>query len=272
MLLLWILFILPYLLNAYPTVLLHGTLASKTNMDELKNLLEINLKIDVYNIEIGNGAQTSFYTPMEYQLQLLCDEIYKIDALKDGFNFIGMSQGGLLARGYVEYCNKFPVNNLITLASPNGGIYFDTFWSINFYQPHQQNTLSITNYWRDPYKFDLYLSNSTYLAKLNNELLLNFNQNNLDIVNNFIMIWSPHDDIIMPPESAKFSLQYINEQCNIDSYELFDTDIYKSGRLGLKKLNEENRLHIFETNCTHEQHKEAPCFSQLKPIFEQYLL
>ena len=260
------------LVNTIPTVLLHGTLANKAHMDELKNLLEINLKIDVYNIEIGNGVQTSFYTPMEYQLQLLCDEIYKIDVLKDGFNFIGMSQGGLLARGYVEYCNKYPVNNLITLVSPNAGIYFNSFLTINFYQPHQQNTLAVTNYWRDPYNFELYLSNSTYIAKLNEELLSNSNQNDLDIVNNFIMIWSPIDDVIMPPESAKFSLQYINEQNNIASHELVDTYIYKSGRLGLKNLNKKNRLHIFETNCTHVQHKELACFSQLKPIFEQYLL
>ena len=284
-----ILFTSFYITDTYPTVLMHGVLANKGNMDELKKMLEMNFKIDVYNIEIGNGAGTSLFTSMNSQLDILCDEIYKIDALKDGFNFIGMSQGGLLARGYVEYCNKYPVINLITLASPNGGVFYKTSLTHDYYEPLQQSTLSITNYWRDPYRYDLYLSNSTYLAALNQEILSNIIQNNLDIVKNFVMIWSKVDEVIMPPESGKFSLQYIDyynidisdDNSDIDNYnnvstikiiDLFDTDIYKSGRLGLKKLNEENRLKIFETDCTHSQHKEPECFHQLKPIFEQYLL
>lgn len=257
----------------YPTVLMHGVLANKQNMDELKTLLQLNFKIPVYNIEIGNGAGTSLFTSMNSQLEILCDTIYKMEELKDGFNFIGMSQGGLLARGYVEYCNKYPVINLITLASPNGGVYYKTPMADNFYEPLQQSTLSVSNYWRDPYKYDLYLSNSTYLAQLNQEVLTNSIQNNLDVVNNFIMIWSSFDEVIMPPESAKFSLQYVDEIDGIlKTQELTETDIYKSGRLGLKKLNEENRLKIYATDCTHSQHREPECFHQLKPVFEQYLL
>ena len=33
--------------NAVPTVLMHGVLASKANMDELKQMLEMNFKINV---------------------------------------------------------------------------------------------------------------------------------------------------------------------------------------------------------------------------------
>ena len=258
---------------AYPTVLMHGVLANKQNMDELKILLELNFKISVYNIEIGNGVNTSIFTSMDLQLEMLCDIIYNMEELKDGFNFIGMSQGGLLARGYVEYCNKYPVINLITLVSPNGGIYFKTEFSHNFYEPLQQSTLSISNYWRDPYNYNLYLLNSTYLAKLNDELFSNSHQNDLDVVKNFIMIWSTVDEVIKPPESAKFSLQYIDEiDGKLKSSNLIDTYIYKSGRLGLKKLYEENRLKIFSTNCKHSQHKKLICFHQLKLVFEQYLL
>lgn len=258
-------------INAYPTVLMHGVLASKTNMDELKQLLEMNFKIKVFNMEVGNGAGMSIFTPMKSQLERLCNEIYKIDELKNGFNFIGMSQGGLLARGYVEYCNKYPVKNLITLVSPNGGVFYDTPFADNYYEPLQQKSLSITNYWRDPYRYDLYLSNSTYLAQLNEEVSANTIQNELDIVNNFVMVWSPNDEVIMPPESGKFSLYEVDDN-KLISVDLFDTDVYKSGRLGLRKLNEEKRLEIFQTDCKHSQHKEPVCFHQLKPLFEKYLL
>jgi palmitoyl-protein thioesterase len=258
--------------NTYPTVLMHGVLANKGNMDELKNLLEMNFNIDVYNMEIGNGVGTSLFTSMETQLQILCDEIYKIDALKNGFNFIGMSQGGLLARGYVEYCNEYPVKNLITLVSPNGGVFYKTSISENYYEPLQQNSLSITNYWRDPYRYDLYLTNSTYLATLNQEICTKLYHNDLDVLDNFVMVWSPFDEIIMPPESGKFSLLFLDSTDNLQSVELTDTELYKSGSLGFLKLNKENRLKIFATDCTHSQHKETACFHQLKPIFQQYLL
>ncbi len=258
--------------SAYPTVLMHGVLASKENMAELKSMLELNFKIDVYNMEIGNGAMTSILTPMETQLQTLCNEIYKIDALKNGFNFIGMSQGGLLARGYVEYCNKYPVINLITLASPNGGVYYKTPLADNYYEPSKQESLSISNYWRDPYRYDIYLSNSTYLAQLNEERLSNSIINDLDVVKNFVMVWSPNDEVIMPPESGKFSLQFVNNDGEIKIQEIIETELYKSGCLGLKNLNDNGRLKIFETDCTHSQHKEPECFHQLKPLFEQYLL
>ncbi len=251
---------------------MHGVLASKDNMAELKNMLELNFKIDVYNMEIGNGAITSILTPMESQLNKLCDEIYKIDALKDGFNFIGMSQGGLLARGYVQYCNKYPVVNLITLASPNAGVFYKTPLADNYYEPNKQDTLSISNYWRDPYRYDLYLSNSTYLAQLNEEKLLNSIMNDLDVVKNFIMVWSPKDEVVMPPESGKFSLQFVDTEGQIYLEEITETDLYHSGRLGLKNLNDNGRLKIFQTDCTHSQHKEPECFHQLKPIFQQYLL
>jgi len=260
------------MINAYPTVLMHGVLASKDNMDELKNMLEINFNIDVYNIEIGNGVSTSIFTPMEMQLNKLCEEIYKIDALKDGFNFIGMSQGGLLARGYVEYCNKYPVVNLITLASPNGGVYYKTPLADNYYEPYKQDSFSISNYWRDPYRYDLYLSNSTYLAQLNQEVIANCIQNNLDVVKNFVMVWSPNDEVIMPPESGKFSLLFVNEIGDLYSQSIFDTDLYKMGMLGLKTLNDNGRLKIFQTDCKHSYHKEPICFHQLKPLFEEYLL
>jgi palmitoyl-protein thioesterase len=257
---------------AYPTVLMHGVLASKQNMDELKSLLELNFKIDVYNIEIGNGVGTSIFTPMESQLDILCNEIYKIDALKNGFNFIGMSQGGLLARGYVEYCNKYPVINLITLASPNGGVYYKTSIADNYYEPSKQESLSISNYWRDPYRYDIYLSNSTYLAQLNEEKLYDSIINDLDVVKNFVMVWSPNDEVIMPPESGKFSLLFVDQSGDLIKQNIFDSELYKMGNLGLKTLNDNNRLRIYQTDCMHSQHKEAACFHQLKPLFEEYLI
>lgn len=42
--------------------------------------------------------------------------------LRDGFDFVAASQGGLLARAYVERYNSPPVRRLLTLGTPHSGI------------------------------------------------------------------------------------------------------------------------------------------------------
>lgn len=257
--------------NKLPTVLIHGIMANKNNLNELKEMLENDFRITVYNLEIGNGILTSIYTPMKIQLQMLCETIYAIDKLKNGFNFIGMSQGGLLARGYVEYCNKYPVRNLITLVSPNAGVYADITYSANFYNPLIQDELSFTNYWRDPYRYQLYLENSTYLAQLNNEISLQNEQSNLDVIENFVMVWSAIDDVVKPPESAKFSMYQLKDN-KLELVELFDTELYNNDFLKLKTMNEQGRIFIHETDCLHSEHRDIKCYEQLHDIFEKFLL
>ena len=252
----------------YPTVLMHGVLANKDNLNELKEMLEMNFNIKVYNLELGNGAHYSLYTPMKKQLSDLCELIYSMDELKNGFNFIGMSQGGLLARGYVEYCNQYKVNNLITLVSPNAGVFYKNNFFYNIYEPTKQEELSFADYWRDPYRYELYKSNSTYLAELNDEISI---KRRLDVVNNFVMIWSQRDEVIEPPESAKFSMYFVNND-KLELLELRDTSLYQNNFLGLKTMNEQNRLHFHETDCLHSEHREPECFHKLKHVFEKFLL
>ena len=52
---------------------------------------------------------------------------------------------------------------------------------------------------------------------------------------------------------------------------LENTELYKTDALGLKYLNENNKLHIHHTNCTHTQHRDPICFDQLYPIFVLYI-
>jgi palmitoyl-protein thioesterase len=257
-------FATPYL----PIVVLHGIASSKTNMDVLSEWLEKTFERDVFNIEIGNGKKNSLFMPLQEQLNILCDTIYNIDELQDGFDFIGMSQGGLLARGYLENCNGYPVRNLINLASPNGGVIEET--TLNIYSDFYQDHLSVSGYWRDPLKLKEYLARCSYLPFLNNERIHQLStqyKNRILSLNNYIVIWSPFDDVINPPESAKFS--FFDEEYNI--IPLQDTILYKEDSLGLRELDESNRFHIYETNCTHVQHRDPVCFEQLYEILNRYL-
>ena len=62
-----------------------------------------------------------------------------------------------------------------------------------------------------------------------------------------VLIWSPNDEVVNPPESAKFSF-YDKDYLAIIPVE--DTKIYINDLLGLKYLNENNMFHLYQTNCT----------------------
>jgi palmitoyl-protein thioesterase len=254
--------------NNIPIVVLHGIASSAPKMNNFCEWLKIYFNRHVFNIEIGNGEGNSIFMPLNMQLDILCKSIYNIDELQYGFDFIGMSQGGLLARGYLEKCNKYPVRTLINLVSPNGGVIQDT--TLDLYSIFYQEHLSISGYWRDPVKLEEYLVKCMYLPIVNNEIKTNLSlqyKERILSLNNYIVVWSPFDDIVNPPESAKFS--FFDEEYNIIPLE--ETKLYIEDLLGLRGLKESDRLHIFETNCSHVEHRDPVCFEQLYKILNAYL-
>jgi palmitoyl-protein thioesterase len=255
--------------SSAPVVVLHGLESSSEKMEPLCEWLNDSFNVTVFNMEIGNGEKTSLYSPLNVQLEELCKNIYEINELQEGFDFIGISQGGLLARGYVERCNLYPVQNLITLVSPHGGEYINTI-NIDMYSNFFQQHLSIASYWRNPQQLNTYLTKCNYLPVINNEINNTYSTiqlENIKSLNNFVMIWSPFDTVLSPPESGKFG--FLDENFNV--VDLEDTDLYKEDLLGLRYLNENNKLSVHETNCSHVDHRNPICYSQLYDILVNYL-
>jgi palmitoyl-protein thioesterase len=254
--------------HALPIAVLHGIASSAAKMEPFVQWLGQNFNQPVYNLEIGNGEKTSLYTVLPVQLEILCKSIYAMDDLRNGFDFIGMSQGGLLARGYVEQCNLFPVRNLITLATPHGGVYFPVE-NFNPYGAFIQAHFSFTNYWRDPTALSVYYKKCVYLPNLNNENITGYsarNKANIETLLNFVLVWSPQDEIVAPPESGKFSVL----TADLQVLPVQETAIYEA--LGLKTLYQTGRFHICQTNCSHEDHRNPICFNQLYPILSPFLI
>jgi len=260
-----------YCSGTIPIVVLHGLESSSEKMLPLCEWLGDTFSKKVINIEIGNGEKTSLYTPLPDQLDELCDTIYKTKELENGFDFIGISQGGLLARGYVEQCNDYPVYNLITLVTPHGGAFMRDSVDNNFmYTQFSQTHISFAGYWRNPSILEIYLDKSVYLPYINNEKehpQRDKYRNNVENLSNFIMVWSPNDDIVYPPESGKFS--FLDEEMNIIPIE--NTELYKKDMLGLKFLNDNARLHTYKTNCSHVDHRNPVCFNELYGILKYYI-
>lgn len=255
-----------------PIVVLHGLESSSQQMIPLCEWLENTFDKTVYNMEIGNGEKTSMYTSLHDQLGELCSSIYDIDDLSLGFDFIGISQGGLLARGYVERCNSYPVRNLITFVAPHGGIFFMNMKNSGLmYNDFFQNHVSIASYWRNPNMLETYLTSCSYLPLINNEFWCEkespIHRRNIRNLSNFVMIWSPMDKVVDPPESGKFS--FFDKDFNVIPLE--ETDLYKNDDLGLKFLNYIGGLHMYETNCSHVDHRNPVCFDQIEEILNKFL-
>jgi palmitoyl-protein thioesterase len=251
-----------------PVVIMHGILSNRENMFELKTYLEIEFGVRVFVMEIGNGRLNSLNMPLSKQGDTLCGEINMNPYLSNGFNFIGISQGGLLGRYYVEKCEGYPVHNLITLVTPHGGTFNMTFANaINFYGDFAQKHYSFSSYWRDPSKLNLY-NNHSLLANLNNEVYSddsNLNRQRMLQLKNFVMVFSTIDSIVLPPESAIFGT-YKNSLLNIIYYN--ETSSYKS--LGLDQLEITGRLHMYRTDCPHDAHASYECFKHLYEMFKTY--
>lgn len=80
----------------------------------------------IHSVMIGKGPEDdrkrSLLDNMNRQIAEVCDKLARIPELSEGFNAIGLSQGGQFLRAYVERCNNPPVRKLITLGSQHQGV------------------------------------------------------------------------------------------------------------------------------------------------------
>ena len=98
------------LCNAYPTIIMHGIASNKHQLEEFSEELskEINLSDSkIYNMEIENGKWTSVFMNLNRQCMIFSENINKLNITEEKINLIGFSQGGLIARCYLEkYSHK----------------------------------------------------------------------------------------------------------------------------------------------------------------------
>ena len=240
----------------FPTIILHGFGGSIKDLNNFKSSLQ-QYGAKVYNIEIGNGKPDSILMNINRQCSLLSENIINLNI--DGrINLIGISQGGLLARCYVEKYSHIvnPVHSLITYGSPHMGIYAD--WL----------NLNYLEYWKNPYKYDEYLKTNDFLVYLNNEKNhpnYELYKNNMLGLANFAMIWSNVDLIIKPLQSAKFEFYnvtegYLDLPMPLNLIEFNKSVTFKRDKIGLKTLNKLNRLLIKRYDCQHEDFKNPECY------------
>lgn len=255
------------ILSHYPTVLVHGIGGNAEDLIDLYNTLT-NKGIDTYSLQIGNGKIDSIFWNMNKQCATLNSSIANLNLTEERINILGISQGGLLARCYVEryaHLNK-RVNSLITYGTPHMGIYTPWF------------NLNALEYWKDPFSYDKYLETNDFLVFINNEKDhddMQLYKSNLLSLNHFLIVWSDIDKVISPIASSRFEFYNISlarEKGQLETVSLNETNEYINDTLGLKTLNSLDKLHSVNYSCQHEQFKHPTCFSKSFPEHSKTLI
>lgn len=239
----------------YPTILVHGIGGDTSDLIDLKNGLE-NSGVEVYNIEIGNGKIDSIIWNINKQCQVLGENIHNLSLKSDKINLIGVSQGGLLSRCYVEKYANFikPVHSLITYGTPHMGIY--NSWL----------ELKRLEYWKNPFKYQEYLENNDFLAYINNDREhtdMKLYRDNLVSLDNFMVVWTDLEKVVEPKESTRFeffNISMAETSGDLEIVNLQESELFLEDLIGLRELNKKGKLMIKQYDCQHEEFKHPKCF------------
>jgi len=241
--------------------------------------------IYVLNVEIGNGRDDSMFLDINLQVDSFAATVAADPKLKDGFDLIGHSQGGLITRAYIERYNNPPVFNYFSWAGPHGGQYgtpsfnalcpddycpwlndlMDILYD-SWADPWLQSHVAFAAYWKDPFDYSNYLNASHFLADINNERAqknATYRTNMLSLTS-VTLLYSTIDDIVIPLSSPWFQFYKIGQDSVVELFN--ETQQYQGDWLGLKTLYQAKKLFMYGIPCSHQDIPHDNC----KQYYTQY--
>jgi palmitoyl-protein thioesterase len=247
-----------------PIVLVHGLKQQGSDIKSTTELLqELAPGTKIYTPDLSLKG----FMPCELSTRELANFINDEPKLADGFNLIGYSLGGVIARGVVEEGSlKSRAYSLVTIASPHRGVCgFPYEWDDRIdeevakhlsctpcrnlekqihkamYKKYLQNLSSIANIWNEPGKHSTYLKENTFLPLYNNEKQHKNSaafKHNLTSLLVFTALAAQEDKTLEPWQSGMFD--YV-EKNHKDYAPVTQTAMYEE--LGLKEMEESDSLH-----------------------------
>lgn len=243
--------------NMTPIIFMHGLFSSyKDAYGLMEVLIEDHPGQPIYFLDINNNLDS--FKSLKTQIKEVQELIRQIinehqDEFKNGFHFIGHSQGGLLSRSVIEESTDFVIKNYISLAGVQNGEYGNCQLLVPFIDCSQasyilyskifRDSLSVAQFWRDV-NYSYYLEWNQFLPYINNEIETNETEKrkkNFLGIENVYLFASRDDELISPWQSSHFGFYDENNKTVIPMKE---QNIYKKDLFGLKSLG--NKLHLIE--------------------------
>jgi len=280
--------------NYRPVVVYHGlgdSACSFFSMKPFMNMIERHLPgIYIRSVMIGDTGlkdrEDGFFVQANKQIEIAAEQIAADPKLAGGFNCIGLSQGGQFLRAYVERYNSPPVHNLITLGGQHQGVFAFPDTCVNdtqlcetlrqlltfgAYLPWVQESVTPANYWHNSLHPEEYQTKNIFLPDINNDGSFNATyKKNMLSLNAFVMVKFLNDTVVVPRASEWFG--FYDDGSDTKTHSLQESELYQKDTIGLKQLDNQNKLVFLSTLGEHLQFTEKWFVENILPYLNNTLL
>ncbi|KAM3396973.1 hypothetical protein P3S68_000485 [Capsicum galapagoense] len=194
--------------------------------------------------EIGNGAHDSVHMPLEKQVQIACEKMKGMKELQQGYNLVGLSQGNMVGRGLIEFCDGAPpVKNFISIGGPNAGVASASSCPTAIYSDYNQAHFAPSGYTKLPDDIPGYLKGCRFLPKVNNEIPNACNpiyKQRFSSLQNLVLVMFEQETVVTPKESCWFGFYQDGTYSQILPAQ--QTNVYKEDLFGLQTLDKAGKV------------------------------